>query len=185
VDTSLEQGLSVREPQQEIIALKEEILTKSGPRYPLMSEFWAALSFGMTVFSCQHGIHLGWRRRPGLDGGLRGSSWTVDQVKELRARLWSTKTDFTSLHAETRRTEDICIATGLRVRYETLGPDSRDLILAGQPSPLENPCAAETSTNCRHGKCAHHQNCERDWFCPVSRLYQFDESLKLSNDISS
>jgi hypothetical protein len=73
-----------------------------------------------------------------LEVGLGGSSWTVDQVKELRARLCATETDLTerlgrevtSLHAETRRTEDICMATGLRVRYETLGPDSLDHILA-------------------------------------------------------
>ena len=97
-----------------------------------MREFWAALSFGMTVFSCQDGRHLGWRRRPGLDGGLGGSSWTVEQVRELRARLWATETDFTellgreftSLRAESMRTEDICMATGHRVRYESFGPDS-------------------------------------------------------------
>jgi hypothetical protein len=66
----------------------------------------------MTVLSCQDGIHLGWRRRPGLDGGLGGSSWNVNQVKELRARLWASKAYFTeclrrevtSLQAEKRRT---------------------------------------------------------------------------------
>jgi hypothetical protein len=131
IDTSLwdfllEQGLSGRETQQKIIALKEEILTKTGPRSPLMREFWAALSFGMTVFSCQDGIHLGWRRRPGLDGGLRVSSWTVEQVKVLRARLWATERlgrEVTSINTERVRTEDLCMSTGLRVRYETLGPD--------------------------------------------------------------
>ena len=52
---------------------------------------------------------------------------------ELRVRLWASKTDFkvslgrevTSLKAETMRTETLCMASGLRVRYETLGPDYR------------------------------------------------------------
>ena len=143
VDTSLwdyveKQGLSGRVPLQKLVALKNEILTKTGPHSPIMKEFWAALSFGMTAFSCQDRIHLGWRRRPGLDGGLGGSSWTLEQVMELRARLWATETDFrvrlgrevTSLKAETASVQDICMATGLMVRYETLGPDSWDLILA-------------------------------------------------------
>ena len=137
-DFVLEQGHSGREPQQEMIALKEEISTNTGSKSPMMREFWAALSFGMTVLSCQDGIHLGWRRRPGLDGGLGGSSWNVEQVKELRARLWASKTFFTeclgrevtNLQAEKMRMEVICMATGLSVRYETLGPDSWDLILA-------------------------------------------------------
>jgi hypothetical protein len=77
-DYVLEQGRSGREPQQEMIALKEEISTNNGPKSPMMREFWAALSFGMTFLSCQDGIHLGWRRRPGLDGGLGGSSWNVE-----------------------------------------------------------------------------------------------------------
>ena len=88
-DTSLwdfVQGCSGKEPPQTIIALKEEVSTNTGPRSPMMREFWAALSFGMTVLSCQDGIHLGWRRRPGLDGGLGGSSWNVEQVKELKIR---------------------------------------------------------------------------------------------------
>ena len=137
-DFVVEQGLSGREPHQEIVALKEEIATKTGPNSPLMRDFWAALSFGMTVFSCQDGIHLGWRRRPGLDGGLGGSSWTVEQVRELRAWLWASKTDFrkllgnevTSLKAETAVTETLCMETGIRLMYRTLGPDCWDLILA-------------------------------------------------------
>ena len=115
----VEQGLSGREPHQEVVALKEEISTKTGPNSPLMRDFWAALSFGMTVFSCQDGIHLGWRRRLGLDGGLGGSSWTVEQVRELRARLWACQTDFrerlgnevTSLKAETTTVEALCMGT--------------------------------------------------------------------------
>jgi hypothetical protein len=79
-DFVLEQGRSGREPQQELIALKEEISTNTGPRSPMMREFWAAITFGMIVFSCQDGIHLGWRRRPELDRGLGGSSWNVKQV---------------------------------------------------------------------------------------------------------
>jgi hypothetical protein len=85
-DFVLEQGLSGREPQDEIIAQKEEVFTNTGPRSPLMREFWAALSFGKTVFPCQDGIYLEWRRRPGFDGGLGGSSWTVEQVMMLRGR---------------------------------------------------------------------------------------------------
>ena len=59
---------------------QQEIFTKTRPRSPPMH--------GIYVFSCQDGIHLGWRRRPGLDGGLGGSSWTVEKVRELRDRLW-------------------------------------------------------------------------------------------------
>jgi hypothetical protein len=51
-DFVLEQRRSGREPQQEMIALKEEISTNTGPRSPMMREFWAALSFGMTIISC-------------------------------------------------------------------------------------------------------------------------------------
>jgi hypothetical protein len=120
-----------------MIALKEEISTNTGPRSPMMREFWEALSFGMTVLSCQDGIRLGWRRRLGLDGGLGGSSWNVGQVKELRSRLWASKTHFTeclgrevtNLQAKQRMTEVRCMATGISVRYETLGLDSWDLIL--------------------------------------------------------
>ena len=62
----------------------------------------------------------------------------VEQVKELRARLWASTTFFTeclgrevtNLQAKKMRMEGICMATGLSVRYETLGPDSWDLILA-------------------------------------------------------
>jgi hypothetical protein len=55
----------------------------------------------------------------------------VDQVKELTARLIECLgREVTSLHAEKRRTEEICMATSLSVRYETLGPNSWDLILA-------------------------------------------------------
>ena len=62
----------------------------------------------------------------------------LEQVKELRARLWVSETDFrerlgrevTSLKAETMRTETLCVASVLRVRYQTFGPDSWDLILA-------------------------------------------------------
>ena len=51
---------------------------------------------------------------------------------QLRAQLWATATDYTerlgrefnSLGARSMRMEDICMATGRRVRYETLGPDS-------------------------------------------------------------
>ena len=64
---------------------------------------------------------LGWR------------TWRISM-----ARLGAYETDFrerlgrevTSLKAETARTETLCRATGLRVRYKTLGPDFWDLILA-------------------------------------------------------
>jgi hypothetical protein len=70
-----------------------------------------------------------------LEGGLRGFSWNVDQVKELRARFWASKIYFTeclgrevtSLQDEKRRTEEMCMVTGLSVRYETLGPISPPL----------------------------------------------------------
>jgi hypothetical protein len=133
-DFVLEQGRSGREPQQEMIALKEEISTNTDPLPPMMREFCAALSFGMTVLSCRDGIYLGWRRRPGLDGGLGGSSWNVE---ELRACHQASKTHFTeclgrevtNLTAEKRMTEVRCMATSISVRYETLGPNSWDLIL--------------------------------------------------------
>jgi hypothetical protein len=123
---------SGRDVERRIAALQKEIHTRTGPRSPLMREFWAALSLGMTVFSCQDGVHLGWRRRPGLDAGLGGSSWTVEQVRELRAWLWATETNFTerlwgeltSHGAEMQRTETICMKSGRRVSYETLGSDS-------------------------------------------------------------
>ena len=70
-----------------------------------------------------------------MDGGLGGSLWNVEQVKELRGRLWSSKTfteclgrEVINLQAEKMRTKEICKATGISVRYETLGPDSWDLI---------------------------------------------------------
>ena len=132
-DFVVEQGLSGREPHQEIVALKEEISTKTGPNSPLMRDFWAALSFGMTVFSCQDGIHLGWRRRPGLDGGLGGSSWTVEQVRELRARLWACQTDFRErlgIEVTSFKAETLCMETGIKLMYRNLGPDCWDLILA-------------------------------------------------------
>ena len=64
-----------------------------------------------------------------LESGLGGSSWTVEQVMELRACLWATETDFTerlgieftSLRAESQWQEDICMATCHRVGYQILG----------------------------------------------------------------
>ena len=64
---------------------------------------------------------LGWR------------TWRISM-----ARLGAYETDFrerlgrevTSLKAETASMQVICMATGLMVRYETLGPDSWALILA-------------------------------------------------------
>ena len=89
-----------REDFQELYTIKEEIYAKSNPNSPLRREFWAALSLGMTVFSCQDRLHLGWRRRNGSDGGLGGSAWTVEQIRELRARLWASETDFTGCLGE-------------------------------------------------------------------------------------
>jgi hypothetical protein len=76
-----------QEDFQELYTIKEEIYAKSNPISPLRREFWAALSLGMTVFPCQDRLHFGWRRRNGSDGGLGSSAWTVDQIRELRARL--------------------------------------------------------------------------------------------------
>ena len=74
LDTSLwdfvvEQGLSGREPHQELVVLKDDIFTTTGPNSPLMREFWAVLSLCVTVFSRQDDIHLGWRRKAGVEGG--------------------------------------------------------------------------------------------------------------------
>jgi hypothetical protein len=41
-----------------------------------------ALTFDMTFFSCQDGIHLGQRQRLGLDSGLERSLWTMTVCKE-------------------------------------------------------------------------------------------------------
>jgi hypothetical protein len=90
----------VQEECQELYTIKEEIYAKSNPNSPLRREFWAALSLGMTVFPCQDRLHLGWRRRNGADGGLGGSAWTVEQIRELRARLWASETDFTGCLGE-------------------------------------------------------------------------------------
>ena len=59
----------------------------------------------------------------------------MEQVKELGAWLWASKTYFrehlgnevASLKAET---ETLCTDTGIRLMYRTLVPDSWDLILA-------------------------------------------------------
>ena len=90
----------------------------------------------MTVFARQDGIHLEWRRKAGLDGGR--SSWTVEDVKDLRAVVWDSETncreqlgnEFTSLKAEAAVVETLCMKTGTRLMYRTLGPDSWDLVLA-------------------------------------------------------
>jgi hypothetical protein len=67
---------SGRDLHQEIVALHQEILAKTVASFPLMKEFWAALALGMTLFKRQDGVHLGWRGRPGFDGGLGGAPWT-------------------------------------------------------------------------------------------------------------
>ena len=72
-----------------------------------------------------------------MDAGLGGSSWTVKQVRELRAMLWATETDFrerlgnevASLKAETAVIEALCMETGIRLMYRTVGPDCWDLVL--------------------------------------------------------
>ena len=142
-DFVVEQGLSGREPHQELVALKDEISTKTGPESQLMQEFWAALSLCITVFSRQDGLHLGWRRGlEGLgfgDGGPGGSKWTVEQVLALRAWLWEEESryfrdelgdEISSLNAESAVIKALCKKTGIRLMYRTLGPDSWDLILA-------------------------------------------------------
>ena len=62
----------------------------------------------------------------------------MEQVRELKARLWACQTNFrellgnevTSLKAETAVTETLYMETGIRLMYRTLGPDCWDLILA-------------------------------------------------------
>ena len=93
----------------------------------------------MTVFPCQDRLHLGWRRRNGSDGGLGGSAWTVEQIRELRPRLWASETDFTgclgeevtSLNAVKKKVKLHCMATltnGVEVKhpvlYETVNSES-------------------------------------------------------------
>ena len=116
----------------ELFSMQDEIYARSNPNSPLRREFWAALSLGMTVFSCQDRLHLGWRRRNGSDGGLGGSAWTVEQIRELRARLWASETDFTgclgeevtSLNAVKERVEVRCMERGHPVLYETVDSES-------------------------------------------------------------
>ena len=66
----------------------------------------------------------------GFDGGLEGSTWTVEQIRELRARLWASETDFTgclgeevtSLNAVKEKVEVHCSAStgssGFMIPYE-------------------------------------------------------------------
>ena len=103
-----------------------------------MREFWAALSLYLAVISRQDGLHLG-RRRLG-DGVAGGTSFTVEQVKALRACLWDMTNaryyrdklgdEVTSLNAESAVIETLCMKTGIRLMYKTLGPDAWDLVLA-------------------------------------------------------
>jgi len=65
-DTSLwdyvvEQGLALRDPYRDLVALNKEIKTKTRPKSQEMREFWAALYLCITVFFRQDGLHLGWR----------------------------------------------------------------------------------------------------------------------------
>jgi hypothetical protein len=66
-DFVLEQGRSGREPQQELISLKEEISANTGPRCPMMREFWAA--WALTK----------------LKTGLAGIGMTVPGLNSLKA----------------------------------------------------------------------------------------------------
>ena len=143
-DTSLwdyvvEQGLGLRDPYRDLVALKSEIEAKTGPKSQQMREFWAALSFRVTVISRQDGLHLGLRE--GWDWGEvpGGSSWTVEQVEDLRALLWEEEDprffrdqlgdEVSSLSAESTLVDVLCKKTGIRLRYKTLGPDSWDHVL--------------------------------------------------------
>ena len=59
-------------------------------------------------------------------------------MKDLRAVVWDSETncreqlgnEVTSLKAEAAVIETLCMETGIRLMYMTLGPDSWDLILA-------------------------------------------------------
>ena len=139
-DYVVEQGLSGRDPYRNLAALKKEIQAKTGPKSQLMREFWAALSFRVTVISRQDGLHLGLRE--GWDWGDEvpgGSLWTVEQVLDLRALLWEEEDprfyrdqlgdEVSSLIAESTLVDVLCKKTGIRLRYKTFGPDSWDLIL--------------------------------------------------------
>ena len=137
-DLVVEQGLSGRKPHQELVALKDEILTKTRPESQLMRDFWAALSLCLAVISRLDGLHLGQRRLG--DGVAGGTSLTVEQVKALRACLWDRTEprhcrdalgdEVTSLNAESAVIETLCMKTGIRLMYKTLGPASWDLVLA-------------------------------------------------------
>ena len=144
-DTSLwdyvvEQGLALRDPYLDLVALNKEIEAKTGPKSEEMREFWAALSLCITVFSRQDGLHLGFRRGVGSfgDEAPGGSIWTVEQVLILGVLLWEEKPryfrdmlgeEITSLTAESTLVDTLCKKTGIRLRYKTLGPDSWDLVL--------------------------------------------------------
>jgi len=100
-DTSLwdyvvEQGLALRDPYRDLVALNKEIEAKTGPESEVMREFWAALSLCITVFSRQDGLHLGFRRGVGSFGNDApgGSLWTVEQVDTLGGVLWEEKPRF-------------------------------------------------------------------------------------------
>ena len=78
---------------------------------------------------------LNGEEKAGLDGG--GSSWTVEDVKDLRAVVWDSETncreqlgnEVTSLKTEAAVIETLYMETGIRLMYRTLGPDSWDHIL--------------------------------------------------------
>ena len=84
------------------------------------------------------GVHLGWRWSLGLGVGLWGSSWTVKQVRQLRAWLWATLIDFMehlgmkwTIHwAESERAEYISIQHGDRSHGE-MGLTHRSWLQSG------------------------------------------------------
>ena len=61
-----------------------------------------------------------------------GSAWTVEQIRELRARLWASETDFTgclgeevtSLNTVKKVVEDYCMERQHPVLYETVDSES-------------------------------------------------------------
>ena len=62
----------------------------------------------------------------------------MEDVKDLRAVIWNPETnsreklgyEVTSLNAESLVIETLCMKTGIRLMYKTLGPASWDLVLA-------------------------------------------------------
>ena len=102
------------------------------------------MSYCVTVLSRHDGVHLGWRNGPVWDEKVSGGShWTGEHVQALGAWLWEHDPqghdphlfreqlgdEISSLMHEPSVVETICMKTGIRLMYRTLGPDSWDLVV--------------------------------------------------------